>query len=208
MKFVKGTLASLHASSLLDSPANQIVNTTATTSAIMLYKGAVPTMAEFNTLVGGPNFQDATTTNREPYLNYQDLAEARKTDYLGGVTVRVRPDSMLIDPVTLEIRYAQAMGFTSAFSTTGNTHGTHILASGTPTWFIAALNNAAAINLANQNPIASTAGQIVFGLMGTVGDEKSQADLRILGGQVFANGATLTDQSRSLSLSNLRLVLN
>jgi len=208
MKFVKGTLASLHASSLLDASSGAVSTTTTVVHALLLYKGAVPTLAEFNSLVGGPNFQDATTTNREPYLNYQDLAEARKADYLGGVTTRVRPDSMLIDPVTLEIRYAQAMGFTSAFSTTGNTHGTHILASGVPTWFIAVVNNAAAINLANQNPIASTAGQIVFGLMGTAGDETSQADLRILGGQVFANGATLTDQSRSLSLSNLRLVLN
>lgn len=208
MKFIKGSAATLQASALGDMSNAVNTNSTPTTHAILFYKGAVPTFAEFSAAMNAPNFQDATTTNREPYLNYQDLAESRKADYLGGVTTRSRPFSAPIDLSTLELNYSALMGATSGFVNTGSPRGTHILTAGVPTWFIIAATTSNVINLTVANPLQNTAYSVVFGLMGTVGDEKSQADLRILGGQLFANSTTLTDQSRSLNLSNLRLTLN
>lgn len=208
MKFVKGSAATMQASALGDASSSANTNTSLATHAILLYKGAVPTFAEFSAAMNAPNFQDATTTNREPYLNYQDLAESRKADYLGGVTTRMRPFIASPDLSSFELPYAGNMGFATAFTNTGSIRGTHILTSGVPTWFILAFVGNIVINMTAANPLQSTAYQVVFGLMGTVGDEKSQADLRIMGGQVFANSTTLTDQSRSLVLSNLKLALN
>ena len=208
MKFVKGSAATMQASALGDASAAVMANTSIATHAILLYKGAVPTFAEFSAAMNAPNFQDSTTVNREPYLNFQDLAESRTADYLGAVTTRARPFIASPDLGSFELTYGAAMGASSGFTDTNSVRGTHIMTSGVPTWFILALAGNSSINTNAPNPLQSTGYQVVFGLVGTVGDEKSQADLRILGGQVFANGTTLTNQSQSLVLANLKLTLN
>lgn len=207
MKFGKGTLAALHNSSMSDAGSAGSVSGTAVTWALLLYKGTVPTFAEFTAAMNSPNFRDTSTTNREPYLNYQDLAVARSADYLGGVSGRTKFDTALQDWNKLEARLnVAAIGGSTPLNATGSPRLTYIVTEGVPTWYLLVACNATYINL--QTPMSGDAASVVFGAMGTVGDETSSADLRIKGGKVYANSTTQTDQSRSLNLANLSFIIN
>ena len=210
MKFGKGTAAALWNSSVSDISTAGVGTPANGTWAVLLFKGTMPTLAEFNAAMNSPNFQDTGTTNREPYLNYQDLIQARTADYLGGVTGRYKFDAVTLDMNKIVLRLnAAAIG--SNVNITGSTHPrlTVIVADGTPTWFAVVGCTTAAIQMNTPaNLMSGGAALASLGLIGTVGDETSSADLRIKGGKVYANTTDLTNQNRSINISDLILTLN
>lgn len=207
MKFTKGAVAALQLSSLADA-AGTAGGPSPVSWSVLLYKGAVPTFAEFNTAMNSPNFLNTSTTNREPYQNYQDLLVARDSDYLGGVSGRSVPQGMAQGVGKIELLLNNASAGNIAIVSGQTSRLTVINQDGTPTWFALVIATSSVIAQGTSSPMVGNASNIVFGCLGTVGDETSTADLRILGGKVYSNAANQNDQSKALNISNLILTFN
>ncbi|AQT28553.1 hypothetical protein YOLOSWAG_70 [Erwinia phage vB_EamM_Yoloswag] len=207
MKFSKGTAAALHLGAIGEISSAAASTTSNLSWALFLYKGTVPDYATVNAALNAPNILDTGSANREPYLNYQDVIMPRVGDYLGAVTGRTRFDGTFesdVGRIVARINSAAISG--ASFGPSKSPRASYILADGTPTWFVLAALPASSITL--DNPLTGNGTNVVFGVFGTVGDENSTADLRIKGGRVYANSADITDQSRSINLSDLRIKLN
>lgn len=207
MKFTKGAASALQLSSFIDAGGS--ATSAATVGwAVLLYKGTIPTLTEFNTAMNSPNFLNTGTTSREPYQNYQDLLVARDSDYLGAVSGRTVPSAVMTDVGKMEIKINNAALGAIALTAGNSGRLTYINQDGTPTWFALVLCTSAFIVANGSSPMAGNSANVVFGVLGTVGDETTTADLRIKGGKVYSNASTPTDQSRSLNISNLTLTMN
>lgn len=207
MKFVKNVAAALHLSAFGDAGGTS-TGAGAVSWGVLLYKGAVPTLAEFTAAMNSPNFLNATTTNREPYQNFQDLLVARDADYLGVVSGRSIPDVAKVSSGKIELKLNNAALGAVALAAGQSGRLSYFNQDGTPTWFAFVLCNGAYIVANSASPMAGNASNVVFGCLGTVGDETSSADLRIKGGKVYSNSASPTDQSKSVNISNLILTFN
>lgn len=170
-------------------------NYTATANSLLFYTGTMPTKAEVQSLLAEAS--QLASTNAV-YTRLSPLLTAHIDDYVGGVTGN--KGSITLAANNVPIMLASAMNMKVA---AGNTdyRSSYFLKDATPTWCIVACAYSNTINLQTGSNDAGCA----FLAICSVGDENSNADLRLKGGKVYANSTTPTDQSKAVIINDLVL---
>lgn len=168
---------------------------TTTTNSILFYTGTMPTKAEVQALLAGAT---QLAGNSAVYTRIGPLLNARVADYVGGVTGNKAAISLLANNVPVLL--ASAMNMRLAVSYSDN-RSSYFLKDATPTWCIVVGAYSNTINLQTGNNDAGAA----FLAVCSVGSEVSNADLRLVGGKVYANNTTPTDQSKAVIVNDLVL---
>lgn len=165
---------------------------------LLLFTGAPPTKEELNAHGNGSASQN--TGNNSIYTNMQAFLTARNADYVGGIAGS-KP-VMQLSGQNVPILTAAAMN--AKFVAANNDNRTcYILRDAVPTWFLLIGAQTQLINISTGLEAGASLDSLV--VCGTVGDENSNADLRLVGGEVFANNTTPNDQSKAVVLSDLIL---
>lgn len=166
--------------------------------ALLLYTGVPPTKEELDAHGNGATTQNAG--NNSIYTNMQAFLAARTADYVGGIA-GTKPVMQLVGQ-NVPILTAAAMN--AKFLAANNDNRTcYILRDAVPTWFLLIGSQTQLINISTGLEAGASLDSLV--VCGTVGDENSNADLRLVGGEVFANNTTPNDQSKAVVLSDLIL---
>lgn len=170
-------------------------NYTATANSILFYTGTMPTKAEVQDLLAEASQLAGTNA---VYTRLSPLLTARLADYVGGVTGNKGALTLAANNVPILLASAMNMKVTA-----GNTdlRSSYFLKDATPTWCIVACAYSGTINLQTGSNDAGCA----FFAVCSVGDENSAADLRLKGGNVYANSTTPTDQSKAVIINDLVL---
>lgn len=196
MRLLPNTAAALHRMAVNNAIATKPTTVTSVGSAVLLFKGVMPTKAELM------DYLKTSITGSSSYFIYpKPLLDARNTDYLGGVAT-IRPV-----PVFADTKYVAALSAAAAnniLAGASDTRSCYIKADGTPTWFCYLLMGVNELDLST-GLVNTNLGRTVELFVGSVGDENSSADLKIVGGQVFANSSATLDQSKAILLNDLVL---
>lgn len=170
-------------------------NYTAGANSILFYTGTMPTKAEVQALLA-----EATQLagGNALYTRIAPLLNAHVADYVGGVTGNKA--AMTLNANNVPVLLASAMNMKVA---AGNTdyRSSYFLKDATPTWCIVACAYSNTLNLQTGNNDAGCS----FLAICSVGNENSNADLRLKGGNVYANNSTPTDQSKAVIINDLVL---
>ncbi|QZE56276.1 hypothetical protein MPK67_gp079 [Erwinia phage pEa_SNUABM_32] len=170
-------------------------NYTTVANSILFYTGTMPTKAEVQALLA-----EATQLagGNALYTRISPLLNAHAADYVGGVAGNKA--AMTLNANNVPVLLASAMNMKAA---AGNTdyRSSYFLKDATPTWCIVACAYSNTLNLQTGTNDAGCA----FLAICSVGDENSNADLRLKGGKVYANSSTPTDQSKAVIINDLVL---
>lgn len=137
----------------------------ANTTHIALFSGTPPTDDQLTALL-------FTTANQIAWSSTAIAAFATQSNFLGDVVLNQFIPVMDYDNNVFQLSFSSQPNIIS------------VSTSGTPTWFLMRVTSTAAGGDAWNNFIAGTNGYVI--MTGTVGDENSSADMRILGGSVTA----------------------
>lgn len=196
MRLLPNTAAALHRMAVNSAIATKPTTVTSVGSAVLLFKGVMPTKAELNTAL-----KTSITGSGSYFIYPKPLLDARNTDYLGGVAT-IRPVSVQAD--TKYVASLAAAAANNILSGASDTRSCYIKADGTPTWFCYMLLGSNELDMST-GLVTTNGGRTVELFVGSVGDENSAADLKIIGGQVFANSSATLDQSKAILLNDLVL---
>jgi len=127
------------------------------------------------------------------------LLSGRNADYVGGIA-GLKP-VMSLSAADIPILSAIAMN-TKLVAANTDERNCYIKANAVPTWFVLLGSNSNTMNI--QTGLETTVGYGTLVLIGSVGDENSNADLKLVGGQVYASSSA-TDQSRAVIINDLTL---
>lgn len=168
---------------------------TTTANSILFYTGTMPTKAEVQALLA-----EATqlSGNNAVYTRIGPLLSARVADYVGGVTGNKA--AMTLNAANVPVLLASAMNMRLAVSYSDN-RSCYFLKDATPTWCIVVGAYSNTVNLQTGNNDAGAA----FLAICSVGNENSNADLKLVGGKVYANNTAPTDQSKAVIINDLVL---
>ncbi|UAW96567.1 hypothetical protein pEaSNUABM22_00079 [Erwinia phage pEa_SNUABM_22] len=180
-------------SSLVNSAAPS--NFTAVANAILFYTGAMPTKAELNSLIGDGT--QLTGTNAA-YINPGLLTASRLADYVGGVVGNKAAMTTNANNVPVLLASAFNMRISASYS---DYRASYFTKDATPTWCIVIGGASATINVQTGVTVVPAS----FVAVCSVGNENSNADLRLVGGKVYANNTTPTDQSKAVIVNDLVL---
>ncbi|QZE59321.1 hypothetical protein MPK66_gp077 [Erwinia phage pEa_SNUABM_2] len=170
-------------------------NMTAVANAILFYTGTMPTKAELQTLIGdGTQIPTANAIYQRPGL----LTTARAADYVGGVTGNKAAMTLAANNVPVMLASAFNMRLNATFS---DYRASYFTKDATPTWCIVIGGATASINV--QTGVTDVPAAFVT--VCSVGNENSNADLKLVGGKVYANSTTPTDQSKAVIINDLVL---
>lgn len=181
-------------SSLVSSQAP--TSLTSTTNTILFYIGAVPTKADLDTLIGQGT---QLTGGNAAYIRAGLLTTARAADYVGGATGYKATMVTNANNVPVALGAATNMKAVATFT---DYRSCYFSKDATPTWCLvlgSATSNA--INLVTGVTDAACA----FFALCTVGDENSNADLKLVGGKVYSNSANQNDQAKAVIINDLVL---
>ncbi|QZE59992.1 hypothetical protein pEaSNUABM35_00075 [Erwinia phage pEa_SNUABM_35] len=140
-------------------------NTAVNAAHIALFSGTPPTDAQLNAMIGTAG--QAITWSAAAISSF-----ATATNFLGDVMCGVMTVTMDIDNNVMQLPFS------------AQTNLATIASSGTPTWFMMRLASAASAVDTFAGFAAGGSAYVV--ITGTVGDENSNADLKIVGGTVVA----------------------
>ena len=168
---------------------------TATPSAILFYTGTMPTKAELQALIGeGTQLAGGNAVYQRVGL----LTTSRVTDYVGGVTGNKAAMTIAANNVPVMLASAFNMRMNATYS---DYRASYFTKDATPTWCIVIGGSVNSINV--QTGVTDTPAAFVA--VCSVGNENSNADLRLIGGKVYANNTTPTDQSKAVIVNDLIL---
>lgn len=174
--------------------------------ATLFFSGTPPTKSEVDTAINGINNVDTGGTNREPFLNFQDLVVSRLGDYLGGVTAYKVPTVTRLSKSSLQFAlYSIFNADSNMISASGRSSVTYTQKSGVATWALVVVNANQTINLAAANPMAGTATDCIFGFVCSVGDLNSSAEIKLASTSLTANGGNLGNPRNMVYLDNFTL---
>lgn len=165
--------------------------------AIMLFTGTAPTKAELDAYYSDPTQLSGANAR---YLRSYPLLSARQSDYVGGIAGIKPVVDLTAKNVTIAAGAAMATKLITANSDNRNCY---FAKDATPTWFVFIGSLGNTLNLSTGLPAVQQVDTVV--LVGSVGDENSSADLKLVGGKVFANNTTPTDQSKAVIINDLVL---
>ena len=169
---------------------------TAVSFAVLFYTGEMPTKAQLDAQFNDPQ---QLASGAAAYQRLDNLLVARQADYVGGVA-GLKP-VMTLAASNVPVLAATAMN-NKLVAANNDTRNCYFLKDATPTWCIVTANYTGNLNLTTGlGP--NTSG--ILTVVASVGDENSNADLKIKGGKVFGNSSTPTDQSKAVIISDLVL---
>lgn len=195
MRLLPNTAAALHRMAVNSAISTKPTTVTGVGSAVLLFKGVMPTKAELM------DYLKTSITGSSYFIYPKPLLDARNTDYLGGVAT-IRPVSVQAD--TKYVAALSAAAANNILAGASDTRSCYIKADGTPTWFCYLMLGVNELDLST-GLVSTNLGRTVELFVGSVGDENSSADLKIVGGQVFANSSATLDQSKAILLNDLVL---
>lgn len=176
-------------------------------AVIMFFDGVMPDKDTIKT-------QFAAGVGRQ--LGLYNVLNPKSANYMGGVGWMYGWNRVLspnIDEIELALSYA---GDYSSRNQTGTgaetdplmTRQARIHRAGTPTWFAIALYSSGVANLnSDAIPVGNNTSQLYFAAVGTVGNEDSTADLKLVGGTLAVTQGSPIDLSKAPVISNLKLRL-
>jgi len=176
-------------------------------AVIMFFDGVMPDKDTIKT-------QFAAGVGRQ--LGLYNVLNPKSANYMGGVGWLYGWNRVLspnIDEIELALSYA---GDYSSRNQTGTgaetdplmTRQARIHRAGTPTWFAIALYSTGVANLnSDAIPVGNNTSQLYFAAVGTVGNEDSTADLKLVGGTLALTQGSPIDLSKAPVISNLKLRL-
>jgi len=176
-------------------------------AVIMFFDGVMPDKDTIKT-------QFAAGVGRQ--LGLYNVLNPKSANYMGGVGWMYGWNRVLspnIDEIELALSYA---GDYSSRNQTGTgaetdplmTRQARIHRAGTPTWFAIALYSTGVANLNTDTiPVGNNTSQLYFAAVGTVGNEDSTADLKLVGGTLALTQGSPIDLSKAPVISNLKLRL-
>lgn len=168
---------------------------TNTTCSVLFYTGTMPTKAEVQSLLAeGTQLAGGNAL----YTRVGPLLSARVADYVGGVTGNKPVVTQMANNVIVPLSSAMNMRLSNIYN---DYRASYFLKDATPTWCIVICAYSNTVNLQTGNNDAGAS----FLAVCSVGNENSNADLKLLGGKVFANNTTPTDQSKAVILNDLVL---
>lgn len=168
---------------------------TNTTVSVLFYTGTMPTKTEVQSLLAeGTQLAGGNAA----YTRVGPLFTARVADYVGGVTGNKPTVTQMANNVIVPL--ASAMN-TRLNATYNDYRASYFLKDAFPTWCIVI---GAYSNTVNLQTGSNDAGASFLAVC-SVGDENSNADLKLLGGKVYANNTTPTDQSKAVIINDLVL---
>lgn len=176
-------------------------------AVIMFFDGTMPDKDTIKT-------QFAAGAGRQ--LGLYNVLNPKSANYMGGVGWMFgwnRALSPKIDEIDLVLSYAgdvvsRTQTGTGTESDPLMTRQARIHRAGTPTWFAIALYGANAANLnTDAIPVGNNTSQIYFAAVGSVGNEDSTADLKLVGGTLALTQSNPIDLSKAPVISNLKLRL-
>lgn len=140
-------------------------NTAVNAVHIALFSGEPPTDAQLNAMI-------TTSGQTIPWSAAAINSFASALNFLGDVTCGIMTVTMDLDNNVMQLPFSAQANLAT------------IAASGTPTWFMMRLTAAASAADTFAGFAAGSSAYVV--ITGTVGDENSNADLKIVGGTVIA----------------------
>ena len=176
-------------------------------AVIMFFDGVMPDKDTIKT-------QCAAGVGRQ--LGLYNILNPKSANYMGGIgwlNGWNRVAFPRIDELELVLSYAgdtilRTAAGTGVESDPYMTRTARIHRAGTPTWFAIALYGSNAANLnTDAIPVGNNTSQIYFAAVGSVGDENSAADLKLVGGTLALTQSNPVDLSKAPVISNLRLRL-
>lgn len=185
---------------------------TSMVAAVMLFDGVMPDAATIRTRFAAGQ----TSAPRQACLN--NVISPHASQYMGNISWRLGFDSVINPNRKSEIElilhntdpYMSNPAANGKESDPIATRQARIHRAGTPTWFAIALTSGAGYlncNLDTLPTAATNANQIYLAALGTVGDENSAADLKLLGGAVVLTQTSPVDLSKVPIIANLKLQL-
>lgn len=169
---------------------------TALSNALMFYTGTPPTKAELQTLIADGT--QLASTNAV-YTRCGNLLSTRLADYVGGIAGNKAAMTLGANNVPVLLASAMNMRLNATFS---DYRSCYFTKDATPTWCVLVFS--ATTGSVNLTTGAADAAAALF-VVCSVGDENSNADLKLAGGKVYANSTTSTDQSKAVVLNDLIL---
>lgn len=181
-------------------------------AAIMFFDGVMPDSATIKSRFAAGQ----TGAPRQACLN--NVISPHSAQYMGVVAWRLGFESNIRPARKSEIEFVMDITDPSMTNPTANgtesdpmaTRNARIHRGGTPTWFALAFTSGSGYLNCNTDgiPTASTgANQIYFCALGTVGDENSAADLKLVGGALTQTQGTPVNLSKVPIIANLRIQL-
>lgn len=201
MRFTPGALRS--AAKNLISRGTPTAAMTSMSNVLLFYKGTMPTQSEIETKTALRNSRDIQT------VNCFDLLSTRGSDYMGAIGWRNGVASSIIPDPNGELLEIQMAGNDVTLAGLDNnplvTRTSRIIVAGIPTWFVfLGSDTYTNFNLnVDTYPITANPTAISTFIIGTVGNEDSTADLKLIGGQIYRNADG--DYTRTPQLHNLKV---
>lgn len=182
-------------------------------AALMFFDGAMPDAATIKARFAAGQ----TSAPRQACLH--NVISPHSAQYMGSVAWKLGFESIIRPSRKSEIEFIMNMTdvgltnptYTGKESDPMATRQARIHRAGTPTWFAIAFTSGSgnlAVNSDSALPTAATgSNQIYFCALGTVGDEDSTADLKLVGGNLVSTQTSPIDLSKVPIIANLRIQL-
>lgn len=181
-------------------------------AALMFFDGAMPDSATIKSRFAA----GMTGAPRQACLH--NVISPHSAQYMGSVAWKMGFESVIRPSVKSELEFVMSMTdptlnnptVTGKESDPMATRQARIHRAGTPTWFALAFTSGSGYLNCNTDSIPTSAtgsNQIYFCALGTVGDENSAADLKLLGGNLFLTQTSPIDLSKVPIIANLRIQL-
>ncbi|AXG66476.1 hypothetical protein JA13_073 [Dickeya phage vB_DsoM_JA13] len=209
MRFVPGTSRALFYRWAQKQSGSSSMN--ALPAALMFFDGTMPDAATIRQRFA------AGMTSAPRQANLYNVISPHQSQYMGfvgwryGIISALAPD---INEIDLNLNYQGDTGMTSPTpngyeSDPIATRQARIHRAGKPTWFALAVTSGSGYLACNSDtiPVLNNGNQIYIAALGTVGDEDSTADLKLVGGNLALTQTTPVDLSKSPIIANLRLRL-
>lgn len=181
-------------------------------AAVMFFDGVMPDSATIKSRFAAGQ----TSAPRQACLH--NVIYPHESQYMGSVGWKLGFESVIRPSRKSELEFIMSMtdptlnnpSYTGKESDPLATRQARIHRAGTPTWFALAFTSGSGyLSLSgNAVPTAATGtNQIYFCALGTVGNEDSTADLKLVGGELGITQTTPVDLSKVPIIANLRIQL-
>jgi len=181
-------------------------------AALMFFDGVMPDAATIKARFAAGQ----TGAPRQACLH--NVIYPHESQYMGSVAWKLGFESIIRPSRKSELEFILNMtdvgltnpSYTGKESDPMATRQARIHRAGTPTWFAIAFTSGSGYLSLNGNAVPTAAtgsNQIYFCALGTVGNEDSTADLKLVGGNLEATQTSPIDLSKVPIIANLRIQL-
>lgn len=210
MRFVPGSLRAALIDRILAGTTGTAM--TAMPATISFFDGVMPDAATLKTRLAAVPVPAGNPGN----IGFWNAISPHQSQYMGSVAWRYYIQQLLrptdVNEIELVLHSIGSVATTSAAGTGYEsdpmiTRQARIHRAGTPTWFALALSQGNSQNINTDTMPGNVSSQLNLAAFGTVGDENSDKDLKLIGGQIYLTQSSPVDLSRVPIISNVRIQL-